>query len=277
MSERFRFYREHKYVIGFLIEFHYLVAKAYFSEIQQVKSIKDEFSKVVALIECHAEHEDKAILDFLKKKNSSVYKQCNDDHDKQHELFQRMLENLDMIIACNEPEKRVHMGYQFYMDYQQFFGDSLKHMHAEETIIMPELQRLYTDEELKAIEFNTYDIMTPNEMVHMIKALFPHFNTADKETFISVINEAQPQKLSEAWHGFIPYLSKIEEKYFMEKFNVQPKEIVNEKTELYYAWEKEPEGVKEIVLTQHQRPHYENVIRESNKSKEEFLREYYNK
>ena len=61
---------------------------------------------------------------------------------------------------------------------------------------MPELQRLYSDEELIKIEADTYELMTPENMVHMITVLFPHMNAEDHQAFFSEIEITQPEKFT---------------------------------------------------------------------------------
>ena len=72
-------------------------------------------------------------------------------------------------------------------------------MHEEETIILPELQRLYSDKELKEIEAKTYAVMSPDDLVDMLQILFPHMNAADKQAFLSDIKECQPDKYAVIW------------------------------------------------------------------------------
>ena len=66
---------------------------------------------------------------------------------------------------------------------------------------MPELQKLYSDDELRAIEFGTYAQMTGEQMVEMMNVLFPHMNPSDREFFLMDIRDAQPGKFLEAWEA----------------------------------------------------------------------------
>lgn len=83
--------------------------------------------------------------------------------------------------------------------YRKFVGDNLLHLHQEETLILPELHRLYTDEELKKVEAKTYAIMTVEELVEMMEHLFPHFNPQDRYAFLQDIKDCQPDKFALAW------------------------------------------------------------------------------
>lgn len=72
----------------------------------------------------------------------------------------------------------------------------LLHLHEEETRILPELQRLYSDEELRRVEDATYRQMTAEDLLSMLQELFPHMNAVDKEAFLKDIQLSQPEKYS---------------------------------------------------------------------------------
>lgn len=281
--KRFRFYREHKYVIDMFMDFHQLVARCDFRDQQQVDKVITEFDKIVVLIECHAEHEDKAILELLKSKGSDVYKNNYQDHRDQHVFLLRMIDDLKALSALTDDDERISKGYTFYLDYTEYFGDSLKHMHAEETLIMPELHRLCTDEELMELGRKTYDMMTPMEILHMIRALFEHFNADDITKFLSELNYLEPEKLAAVWNDISELMPSELEQSLRKGLNVVPsQEKLEEDTVLYYAWEDKPDDNAEVVLTQHQRIGFEDIEKtlDTNseqylKQKEEYLKEYY--
>lgn len=58
---------------------------------------------------------------------------------------------LDKIKDAQTDEHKIKSGYQFYLWFRKFSGDNLIHLHEEETIILPELQKLYSDVELKKV------------------------------------------------------------------------------------------------------------------------------
>ena len=71
---------------------------------------------------------------------------------------------LNKVIESSTAEEQIELGYQFYLWYRKFAGDNLLHLHGEETVILPELQRLYSDAELSTVEFGSYRMMTPEDL-----------------------------------------------------------------------------------------------------------------
>lgn len=197
---RYKFYREHKYVSFMLNELERLTAKTDFRVPSQTEKVVQEFNSLAAMLEGHAEYENSALHELLKKKNSSVHAEIEDDHKHQDEQLADLRNKLNAILESADEKEQVELGYQFYLAYRKFVGDNLVHLHEEETIILPELQRLYSDEELKAVEAHTYGIMTPEQMVSMMDHLFPQMNPNDREAFLTDIKDSEPEKFVAAWN-----------------------------------------------------------------------------
>jgi hemerythrin-like domain-containing protein len=196
---RYKFYREHKYVSAAFNDLERLIAKTDFINDSEIKTVKKELDALTQMIKGHAHYEEQVLHVLLKKRNSPVVVQIEDDHAYLDGVINDLLERLQKImIAPNEIDK-IELGYQFYLSFRKFVGENLIHLHEEETIILPELQRLYSDEELRTVEFDTYERMTPDQMIHMLNVLFPHMNIHDKEVFLKDIKDSQPEKFASIW------------------------------------------------------------------------------
>ncbi len=194
---RAKLYREHKYVSFALSELERLIAKTDFTDDAEIARIQSEWKGVREMLEGHAHHEENNFHALLEKKGSTIHHEAHDDHEKQEET----LENLEQLLdAVKTSSDRIESGYQFYLAYRKFVGDNLLHLHEEETKLLPELQRLCTDEELRAIEYPTYNTMTVMEMVNMVQHLFPQMNFSDKCAFLTDIRIAEPQKFLQLWN-----------------------------------------------------------------------------
>jgi hemerythrin-like domain-containing protein len=189
-----RLYREHKYVSFALHELERLIAKTDFTEDAALDHVQEQWRSLKEMLEGHAHHEENNFHPLLEKKGSAVHHDAHDEHDHQEHELEELERQLEGIKNSGDREEA---GYQFYLAYRKFVGENLLHLHKEETQILPELQRLYTDKELRAIEHPVYEIMTVEEMAEMVQVLFPHMNIADKCAFMMDIRLAQPQKFSE--------------------------------------------------------------------------------
>lgn len=217
---RYKFYREHKYVSFALNDLERQIAKTDFRALKEVEKVKTEFEAVVQMLKGHARYENDALHALLRKKQSVVYEHIEDDHQQYDAVLDDLSLRLKKILAEQSDDERIEEGYQFYLWYRKFVGENLIHLHEEETIILPELQRLYTDKELKTVEADTYRRMTSEQMIDMMQILFPHMNPDDKEVFLIDIKESQPEKFVEAWQGIQPHLSTEEREILIQKLDL---------------------------------------------------------
>jgi hypothetical protein len=221
-SARYRLYREHKYVSFMLSSFRTEVAKIDFSLNEGVNRIKETLSEITALMHGHALHENDSIHALLRNKNSLVHEKIEADHDTHEDTFEKLNQLLSTILEETDVVRKVDLGHQFYLEFQRFEAENLLHQIYEETVIMPELQRLYTDEELlKAIDAKTYEIMTPEHMIHMMQILFPHMNADDRAFFLNDIYRSEPTKFIDAWRGVSPMMDPLEREELVVRFNLQ--------------------------------------------------------
>lgn len=217
---RYTLYREHKYVSFRCNELERSIAKTDFRNDLEVVKIKEGFEALMQLLEGHAHYENESLHTLLKKKQSIAYKHIEEDHahlDDQIAYLRNMLNNIDKDSVEND---KIEAGYHFYLSYRKFVGDNLIHLHEEETIILPELQRLYSDEELKKIESGTYNKMTSQELTQMMEELFPHMNPNDWEAFLQDVKNCEPVKFKEVWHNIKHTMTPEQQTYFITKLNI---------------------------------------------------------
>jgi len=201
---RVKLYREHKYVSFALNELERLIAKTDFTDDAAIAHVESEWIRVKEMLEGHAYHEEHNFHALLEKKGSIIHHDAHNDHEHQEETLKNLQSLLNAVKTSSDP---IESGYQFYLAYRKFVGDNLLHLHEEETKLLPELQRLCSDEELRAIEHPTYEVMTSEEMVEMVQVLFPHMNFSDKCAVLTDIKLAQPQKFLQLWEKTNSFLS----------------------------------------------------------------------
>lgn len=193
---RYQFYREHKYVSSALNDLERLIARADFYDLGALEQVKIAFRSLSEMLKGHAEYENSRLHALPKQKNvsSSIYAHIEEDHAEQDRQLMEIEEMIRGISEETEKEKKIERGYHLYLTYRKFVADNLAHLHEEETQILPELQRLYSDSELRQVEAESYREMAPEHIVHMIETLFPHMNTHDQQAFLKDISNLEPEK-----------------------------------------------------------------------------------
>jgi hemerythrin-like domain-containing protein len=214
---RYRFYREHKYVSFALNDLERLIAKTDFRASSQVEKIEQELSSIVEMLRGHAHYEDSKLHALLREKGSALFQKVQNEHEQHDTIFQTLQNLLEQIKATLDKTLQTELGYHFYLNFRKFVGENLHHLHEEETLILPELQRLYTDAQLRTVEEETYQQMTVDDLVHMMQILFPHFNPSDREAFLSDIRDAAPEKFTYVWESIKAIIAPDEQKILVEK------------------------------------------------------------
>jgi hypothetical protein len=194
---RVKFYREHKYVSHALNSLERLIAKTDFRRNAEIEKARLEWTEVSGMLYAHAQYEEEKLHPLLERKGSKVHLLAHSQHEEMDAAFPQIDSLFQRSLSEEDPERKVEIGYELYLTFRQFVGYNLLHLHEEETQILPELQRLYSDEELRLVEDATYKIMTPEQMVEMLQVLFPHMNALDKEAFLSDLAFSVPNKFKE--------------------------------------------------------------------------------
>lgn len=214
---RYKFYREHKFVSAAVNDVERLVAVTNFDMPAEVEQVKQALDGLLAMLNGHAHYENETLHALLKAKESVVYTHV----EATHEVYQKQLADLEQrlakVTASTNKEEQIELGYQFYLWFRKFAGDNLLHLHEEETVILPELQRLYSDEELSKVEFKSYNVMTPKQMIEMMQVLFPHMNAMDHAVFLTDIKACDPEKFAIAWQGIKETLAPAERTMLEQK------------------------------------------------------------
>lgn len=197
-KNRHRLYREHKYIFHVFTELLRFASTLDLSNKSSQLKLKSEIINLELLLHAHAEYEESRIHKILKNKNSSLVGEAEVQHQEQKQFFVTLNEKINLIESVNNEE--IHLlSYEIYLDLRNFFGENLRHFAYEEQVIMPELQRLCSDDEIREVDNISYRQMLPEQMVDMMKVLFPHMNFEDRFTFLNDIKECEPGKFRLAW------------------------------------------------------------------------------
>jgi iron-sulfur cluster repair protein YtfE (RIC family) len=209
---RYQFYREHKYVSSALNDLERLIARTDFCDPDSVGDVEQLFDALAGMLEGHAEYENERLHTLLKLKQApkALYAHVEEEHAAQDQQLQEIQEILQGISQQSSPEKKIEEGYRLYLTYRKFVADSLAHLHEEETQLLPELQRLYSDVELQQVEAQTYQAMTPSDIAAMLEILFPHMNRYDRQALLTDVRALAPDKFPAVLEAIRPSITEDE-------------------------------------------------------------------
>ncbi len=196
---RYRFYRVHKFVCFELSEFERAAAKTDFLDSKACDALKEKLISLTHMLIHHGEYEDAHIHDLLRQKNSQLQLAIENEHKQHEQVLNNLANQLEQIINIQNQDEKLIRGNDFYLSYRLFYSEMLKHLYEEETILLPELQSLYTDDELAKLQAKTYQKMTPDNMLGMLNVILPHVNAEDLRFFANEMKRAEPEKFELVW------------------------------------------------------------------------------
>jgi hypothetical protein len=217
---RYKFYREHKYVCAAINDVERLIAKTDFTSASQTEKVKEAFDALFPMLKSHAEYENTRLHRLLHDKGSDIYKHVEEEHLAYEQKLSDLSKCLMLVSESVYSEERIELGYELYLCFRKFAGENLLHLHEEETIILPELQRLYSDDELARVEFESYRVMSSEDFVHMMEILFPHMNSDDRLAFLADIKACDADRFLRAWQVIRKQISQDEQKSIEVKLDI---------------------------------------------------------
>lgn len=122
--------------------------------------------------------------------------------DRAHDDHVRLLDSLE-AIACDlaaaaDAAARSTLGCRLYDALSLFVAAELAHMAQEEQTIMPELWRLFSDEELLAMQQAIIAALGPDGLAMFLRPMLPAMNPPERERMLGGLKHGLPPA---QWEG----------------------------------------------------------------------------
>ncbi len=212
----------HKLIRQLFARLEGVIAKTSFASSEQTKHLQEEFSRFKKMLEEHAAYEDRAFHPLLEGKEPKLLQQM----ETEHKILENKLGSLEtMLMAAMEAgiseKEKLSRGYAFYLSFTEYMGDYFKHLFEEERNVMPALQKHYSDEQLRAVIFNSFNNMLPEHILQMAGGVFPYLNIQGKQQFLLDVKDSNPDKFDQIWLDVWKMLNDQEQAYFLDKLHFQ--------------------------------------------------------
>lgn len=162
-------------------------------------AILSELKSYLELAEIHLFDEDKVIHPQLEARAPGSTRVIADDHDHHRAAFAELRALID-TAARADSASRCSRFHSLYLAFSRFVADDLAHLHREETEILPLLQRLFSDAELRAMEQEIVATVPPAKLMMFIRLMLPAMNHSERYIFL---NDARTHAPSELYEGIV--------------------------------------------------------------------------
>jgi hypothetical protein len=148
----------------------------------EVESAGHEFENMLLFLREHSANEDEIQFSFLEERAPGATRIEQEEH---RELEYR----LDLLekhwYQLLRESQRQQVGYQFYLEYNQFLSSYLDHMDREERELTEAFYRHCTDPEIDEAFKQIVARTSPQDMNVMLSYMIPAMNPAERVEFMS--------------------------------------------------------------------------------------------
>jgi len=150
---------------------------------------------VVALLDSHAEHEDRIIEPSLQVHLPAIAEQVNADHVAFERRCQRLVELADEAAATVATPEARRLGHLLYLDLAAFTGAYLAHQDLEERVLMPALAEAVGFEACLGMHQAIVGSIPPDEMARSLAIMLPAMNVDDRTELLGGMRAGAPAEV----------------------------------------------------------------------------------
>ena len=186
------FYLIHKGLRAMLYDAALTLQQTDFSRMEESTRALAKVNDVLFAFEHHAHHEDNFILPAVEAYEPEIATSFESEHQEDYRLAGR-LRNL-LIIYENSflPEERTVCGSAITKSFTEFLTFNLQHMAKEELLLNHALWRLYTDEQIKAIQQQLMATITAIELQSASRWIMRAISIADAIEWLKSVRQSSP-------------------------------------------------------------------------------------
>ncbi len=151
----------------------------------------------LALSASHMAHEEAHIHIPLRARSAAACVMVDYQHDHHRQRFvelEALLARMETAPAAARPA----LGRDLYLAFSLFVSEDLQHMHEEETVTLPLLQRLFTDAELMAMEQAIVSAIPGPEMITWMRVMLPAMSRPERGLMLAHMRADAPEAAYEA-------------------------------------------------------------------------------
>jgi hypothetical protein len=145
----------------------------------------------------HLHHEEAEIHAALEARAPGSTLSLEADHDHHRRAFEALEAAVAAVEAAPSAE-RPEAGRQLYLAFSRFVAADFAHMAEEELVMLPLLHRLFSDEELIAIEARIVAAIPPDETMDYLTSVIPALNPEERVAFLGFVRAGAPAEAFEA-------------------------------------------------------------------------------
>lgn len=139
----------------------------------------------------HLEHEEAVIHRRLAARAPDAVALLEAQHGEHRAAFAEFI-RLTGRLAGSRNSERARVARELYLALARFMAADFLHMAHEEEVIMPLLQRLFSDEELIAMEGEIVASIPPDELTVLLQAMLEALSRPERARLMGGVRASAP-------------------------------------------------------------------------------------
>lgn len=162
-----------------------------FADAAETRALADDLRGFLALARAHLDGEESVIHPEIEARDPGATRHAHEGHDDHERAFDELAGLIDTLLSAG-PAARPALGDALYRRYARFAADDLHHMEGEETQLLGAMHRLFSDDELRAIEQRIVAGADPGKMAGFLRLIVPALNPAERVAMLQAMQAAMP-------------------------------------------------------------------------------------
>ena len=163
-----------------------------------------ELRVLMAFGAAHIAHEETHVHVHLNAREVSATADLDHQH-AEHRLSFARLEALIEQVEIADIRDKAAAGHRLYLAYALFIAHDFAHMNEEETLNNDRLWRLFSDEQIIAMERAIVASMAPEKAMYSMRLMLPALSRDERATFLTAIRPGVP---AEAFSAMIEHVAR---------------------------------------------------------------------
>lgn len=147
------------------------------TDTDDVRRLAQRWRPLLDLLRSHARHEDDHIFRLLDGRDQGLLDVVGEQHDDLDDLLEHVAATFDAAVAAPDPVA----GLDLYRDLARYVAAYLPHLHEEETVVMPRIWQVCTDDEIAATRAAFMAEITPDEQATTMDLMLPALDPVTRE------------------------------------------------------------------------------------------------
>jgi hypothetical protein len=153
---------------------------------------------IVALSRKHIGSEIRFIHAAVEAREPGLMRALDHAHDEHAQHLDWLEAIARDLVAAPASNRRMAIGARLYEALSQFVAAELTHMAQEEQIVMPELWRLFSDDELRGMQQAIIQALGPDGLAMFLRPMLPAMSPVEREKMLAGLKMGLPP---EQWDG----------------------------------------------------------------------------